>query len=591
MSACTPKTPENITQQFLDAVELPNPDGKHLNYLFVMPRFTTQMNSAYRMPYGFCLVSSALKASGRTVFTLNLNYKENPYELLQETIQNNNIDVLTGGLSGQYTILKEILDTVKSTNPNVITCVGGGIITADPSVAMIALETADYGVVGEGEITVNALAYALENEKNAELVAGVVTRQGMISATRAGVSDLDILPFPDYIGFEFHLLLKDDLIRYRVTVSDSAVPIATARSCPYNCTFCFHTCDKNYRKRSFENVRKELDWILNNYPSVNLVQFVDEMFGKDIKFLNKIANYMKEKNLKYQIFQRVDAVSKHMLQLLKDSGCQHIFFGVESADNRILKSMNKNITVKQIEYAFDLSLEVGLDARGFIIFGDVEETPETIRNSLNWWKKHLRYDIMLNWIFAFPGIHLYKIACERGIIPDRVKYLKDGDMQINLTKMSDEIYWEMVQKVLLFQILTINGADIEFDDMNDVMTTLKRRLDNICKEHIIAIWPAKFDIIAMLNGISPNFVSSKNVFFVNVDPSSSYVAACERFGKQVYTPEEVLIAKGVDMVFFANGNRATGNLVFTQIAEEIQERYVSIKYLITIIDCLKVGVI
>lgn len=590
MNTQTTSMPGNITQQFLDLIKLPNPNGKPLNYLFVMPIFGRWNDTRYSIPYGFCLVSSALKASGRNVFTLNLNYKTNPYDLLDETIVNNKIDVVfTGGLSGQYALVKKILDTVKSVNRDVITCVGGGILTADPVATMEALE-ADYGIFGEGEITVNALAYSLENNESVEQIAGIIDRNGTVGPPRSGVVDLDILPFPDYDGFELHLLLENDRLhtaKRGSSVRPGAVPIATGRSCPYNCTFCFSTCEKKYRRRSFENIRQELDWILFKYPEVDMIQFNDEMLGRDIKLLNKLTDYLKKHRVKYQIFQRVDLVSRDMLQRLKDSGCHHIFFGVESADNSILKSMRKNIKVEQIEHAFDLSLEVGLSVRGFIILGDPAETPQTIRNTLNWWKNHPNYDITINWILAFPGTHIYKTACEDDIISDKVQYLKDGDMQINLTKMSDELYWNMVQKVSLFQILLTNGADIDFDEMDNIVKVLKRNLDNLSEGYKVAIWPAKFETIAMINEISPKFINSDNVFFVNIDPSSSYVAACARYGKQVYTPDEVFSSGDIDTVLCLHGNRARVSIVYDQIKKAIHERYPSVKQLLRITDCIK----
>lgn len=587
MNTQTTKMPENITQQFLDLIKLPNPNGKCLRYLFVMPRIAMGVNNAYRMPYGFCLVSSALKASGRNVFTLNLNYKPNPYDLLGETIVNNDIDVVfTGGLSGQFAILKEILDTAKLVKPNVITCVGGGILTADPTTAMAALETADYGIIGEGELTVNAFAYSLENNENAGLEAGVITRDGTMGSPRPGVSDLDILPFPDYDGFEMYLLLRDDLLRYRVSFSDNGVPVAIGRSCPYGCTFCFNSSGRKYRKRSFESIRRELDWILCNYPTVKLIQFFDDLFSKDIEFLKKLTGYMKERNLRYQIFQRVDSVSREMLQLLKDSGCQYVFLGVESADDSILKSMRKKITVKQIEHAFNLGLEIGINVRGNIIFGDPEETPETIRNTLNWWKRNSKYNITTAWVFTFPGTHLYKLACDRNIISDKIQYLKNGDMQINLTKMPDDVYWSMVQKVSLFSILSTNGVDINFDEMDNIVEALSSRLDHLSETHKVAIWPAKFDIIAMLNEISPKFITSDHVVFVNIDPSSSYVAACERYGKRVCTPDEALSGGDIDTVFYALGSRAVGDMVYNQIRKALNEDYSSVKQLLKITDCI-----
>ena len=47
-----------------------------MNYLFVMPSSTKIKQQAYVFPIGIAYVSASLKASGRKVFTLNLNYKE-----------------------------------------------------------------------------------------------------------------------------------------------------------------------------------------------------------------------------------------------------------------------------------------------------------------------------------------------------------------------------------------------------------------------------------------------------------------------------------------------------------------------------------
>jgi len=41
---------------------------------------------------------------------------------------------------------------------------------------------------------------------------------------------------------------------------------------------------------------------------------------------------------------------------------------------------------------------------------------------------------------AFPGTHVYNVACERGIIKDRVQFLKDGCPPVNITKMTDDEY-------------------------------------------------------------------------------------------------------------------------------------------------------
>jgi hypothetical protein len=127
-----------------------------------------------------------------------------------------------------------------------------------------------------------------------------------------------------------------------------------------------------------------------------------------------------------------------MMKVLKDAGCYRIAFGVESANDNILKSMRKNTTRAQIENAFRLCEEEGLEAQGGLIFGDLEETVESAMESINWWKAHPTWMLGLNWIIAYPGSYDYKVACERGLIPDPVQYIKDGCPEVNFSKMTNE---------------------------------------------------------------------------------------------------------------------------------------------------------
>ena len=137
---------------------------KNINYCIVVPRLTEIVEQYYTFPIGIAYVSASLKAAGYSVTVCNLNYKEGKVtDLLAPIFRDHQIDVLaTGGLTAQYWQLKEIIDAGKALCPNIITCVGGGIITSDPEAGMEALETVDYGIVGEGEITICELAEFLE---------------------------------------------------------------------------------------------------------------------------------------------------------------------------------------------------------------------------------------------------------------------------------------------------------------------------------------------------------------------------------------------------------------------------------------------
>ena len=132
-----------------------------------------------------------------------------------------------------------------------------------------------------------------------------------------------------------------------------------------------------------------------------------------------------------------------MLQMLKDSGCIIISFGLESADNRILRSMRKGINIDMIENALRCSYEVGINAHGNFIFGDIEENEESVNNTLTWWKNHREYNVNLAMIQVYPGTYLYQYACENGIITDELQFIKDGCPYINISKLSDISYKEL----------------------------------------------------------------------------------------------------------------------------------------------------
>ncbi|MDE6492756.1 MAG: hypothetical protein K2L37_06385 [Lactobacillus sp.] len=71
-------------------------------------------------------------------------------------------------------------------------------------------------------------------------------------------------------------------------------------------------------------------------------------------------------------------------------------------------------------------------------------------------KYHERYRMFLDMIIAFPGSTLYKRACRDGIIPDKVRFLKDGCPIVNLTRMPEEEFRNMMNRVEKFNYRKYN---------------------------------------------------------------------------------------------------------------------------------------
>ena len=110
--------------------------------------------------------------------------------------------------------------------------------------------------------------------------------------------------------------------------------------------------------------------------------------------------------------------------------------------------MHKGITVKQVENALEMLHLAGLNSRSGVIMGDTMETAETAEETITWFMKHHeRYRMFLDMIIAFPGSIIYNRACRDGIIPDKVQFLKDGCPIVNLSRMTDDDFLKMMNRV------------------------------------------------------------------------------------------------------------------------------------------------
>lgn len=162
-------------------------------------------------------------------------------------------------------------------------------------------------------------------------------------------------------------------------------------------------------------------------------------------------------------------------------------FGLESADNTVLKSMGKNITIEQTDKTLKQVYDAGVSFEGAFIFGDEAETYETATNTLNYWLNHSEYKINLNTITVFPGCRLYKNAVANGIIKDPVKYLQDGCPQINNTHMTREEYADIVKKIVEYpfsKTKVLEHTEILDVDYKESRVDIKGKCEKCGKETV-----------------------------------------------------------------------------------------------------------
>lgn len=277
----------------------------------------------------------------------------------------------------------------------------------------------DAVVIGEGEITVLELVRAIEKGEDFSTVNGIAFKDnGTVRVTkeRPFIDDLDALPFPSHEQF--------DLKRYKkegVDVDRFLVDIITSRGCPFKCLFC-SSCKfwgKAFRHRSARNIASELEYLKNNF-GVEAFNFSDDIFTMRRDNVIALCEEIIERKMKITWFaqSRVNCVSRLMLEWMKKAGCKTIAYGIESGSPKILKSIDKDITVEQAVEAFRSTKEAGLNADAFFMVGNPGETEETIKETCALIDKIQPHHIVVSVTVIYPQSGLYELAKQNNLIND-----------------------------------------------------------------------------------------------------------------------------------------------------------------------------
>jgi len=408
-----------------------------MNVLLIKPREKNILVPNYNTysPIGLGYISAILKREGYCVDCLNMDLEYGTdQEIVAKRLDSRHYDVVgTGYISIGYWHVKVIVDVCKRHPSHPCVVLGGMILTCDPELMFNDLRP-DFGVIGNGETTIVELLQEMQGNQNYELVKGIIYKEyhrTIQTTSREQYRDLDSLPYPDYEGFGLRTQL-DNNSPTTMSINDDrrTYYILGSRGCPFNCTFCFHI--DTYCERSLDNIFSEIEHAVENYGITNIT-FSDETFGFNRKrmldFCDNITRIKQERNLvlDWNCFTRVECVDDEILKKLYDAGCTVLTYGFESANQDVLRSMNKNITSEIIRNTIELTFKNRIGMNACFIFGDVKETDDTIKETLGFYRKNCEGQTSLGWIIPMPNSEIYLHCLREGIIKDKIGFIQGLD--------------------------------------------------------------------------------------------------------------------------------------------------------------------
>jgi len=384
--------------------------------MLISSNTTTEPLPVY--PLGMALIASSLEHNGHEVQQFDLLlHLENGFSQIAQSIETfqpdfigisirniDNVDSLSPLNAGYLADIKPLVEQIRKLSQSPV-ILGGPAFSIMPGQILTLLD-ADYGVVGEGEVSFNKLIFNLTNNIKTE----------KILYSSETIIDQEQFFFPLY---------DKELVDYYFDQS-GMLNYQTKRGCPHECNYCSYPLieGKRLRKQTPKFVVQNLIALKKRF-NVNTLFFTDSVFNDSQGHYLAIAEQLiKEKcDIRWAAYFRPEKIRQTELKLLKDSGLYAMEVGSDAACDTTLNGINKSFNFEEI-FNFNKScIQADIPCAHFFMFGGPKETHETILEGL---KNIERLENCA--VFVFSGIRvlpqtgIHKIAVKEGVLS------KDNDL-------------------------------------------------------------------------------------------------------------------------------------------------------------------
>jgi len=370
-------------------------------------------------PLGVAYVAGAARSDGHEVRLLDLCFsdsveadvaravREFAPELIGVSIRN--VDNLTYPASVSY------LDEIQAAVTGLRRHSEAPIVAGGPGFSifperLLAVLDLKYGVIGEGEETLCALARCLQDRREVPRLPNLIRRgeDARRVARRHGHFAENGWPARDLL----------DNARY-LTLGGMG-NLQTKRGCPFACTYCTYPQidGSSLRLRPPANVADELAAMVEG-AHIDEAFFVDDIFNQPHDHALGICEEIVARQLRvgWTCFATPTGMTPQLARAMKRAGCRGVEFGADAASPSILRALGKPFSQEELRTAARACQEAGLPAAYYLIFGGPGETVETVVETCDVIDA-LRPQAVLAFvgIRIYPNTPLHGIAVAEGVV-------------------------------------------------------------------------------------------------------------------------------------------------------------------------------
>lgn len=343
------------------------------------------------IPLGLLYVATALRDTGygADILDINLLPRGTTVDQLTDEILSRDADVVGfSAMCDQYPRVISLCRGLKRHRPDIVTILGGPEATLTAAATLEHFPQVDLVAGGECEYTITRLVDAMQGRTSLRDIPGVTYRDGHSVTTNPPlplIGDLDALAFPNY-----ELLPS---IRLFWTEYNLPMPIEAGRGCPYACTFCSLTTlrQRRFRLRSPKRLIGMARKMTAEYGSGRIVFLHDNFTAsrrRVLNFCHELKNA--EMDIEWQCSSRADSLDDELLERMAETGCRHIYLGIETGSARMQGVIRKNLDLAQVLTTVERMVGLGIRFTASFIAGFPEERAEDLVATIRFMMKLLR---------------------------------------------------------------------------------------------------------------------------------------------------------------------------------------------------------
>ncbi|MGL5594661.1 MAG: B12-binding domain-containing radical SAM protein [Cetobacterium sp.] len=414
---------------------------------FIWPNY----NCPLGISIGISYISSCLKKRGHQTSVIHINesigYCYNCKKISEDILKDNPDLVIFSTGENHFDDMCDVAKLIKS-KKNIPILFGGVHITLQADKILENCSYIDFLCLGDGEEAIPELVDALEKGLDISNVANIFGRYKgyYFKNFMRKLSPILSLPKMDLSIWDFQKITK---------LRNGWVNISVNRGCPFRCSFCHNEgVAKVYQKhfltkgisnselsylryRKIEEIIDELEDIQKHYDFVTAFSIIDDTFTMNKKYsLEFLKQYKKRIKLPFVCLSTVNNVDEEILNALKNSGCDLIRFGVETATDRIkTKIINRNFSNEKIKEVFSYCRRINLRTFSYNIIGHPTETKEEILKTFELNAQIMPSGIRISLGYPYPGTKYYDIAEKMKLIDHN--YKSNNYLEVSRFKWSD----------------------------------------------------------------------------------------------------------------------------------------------------------